>query len=107
MRRNFMLGVAVGAVIVLGSAGGAFAGEFNGNGDPTGGPSHANSPCAYSGLEDHETDGSGVEPGTTQNWGQFDQADRKAFSERGGGASDVLIPGLGEWGCNANLHGMK
>ncbi|MDQ7878862.1 hypothetical protein Q9R08_12800 [Microbacterium sp. QXD-8] len=107
MRRKIMLGFAVGAVIVLGSAGGAFAGEFNGNGEPTGGPSHANSPCVYSGLEDHETDGSGVEPGETQNWGQFDQEVRKAVSLHGGGASEVYIPELGEWGCNGHTQGIK
>ncbi|MEV4687733.1 hypothetical protein [Microbacterium sp. LWH3-1.2] len=107
MRRKIMLGFAVGAVIVLGSAGGAFAGEFNANGDPTGARSNANSPCSFSGLEDHESDGSEVERGVTQNWGQFDQADRKALSLNGGGASDVVIPELGEWGCNAHLHGQK
>ncbi|MDR7185426.1 hypothetical protein J2X85_002460 [Microbacterium trichothecenolyticum] len=107
MRRKIMLGIAVGAVLVFGSAGGAFAGEYNANGEATGARSNANSPCAFSGLEDHETDGSGVTPGTTQNWGQFDQAARKAFSLHGGGASEVNIPGLGEWGCNGHTQGQK
>ncbi|MFB7893244.1 hypothetical protein ACFC1I_13655 [Microbacterium sp. NPDC056044] len=110
MRRKIMLGIAVGAVLVFGSAGGAFAGEYNANGQATGARSNANSPCAFSGLEDHESDGSGVERGETQNWGQFDQAVRKAVSQRGGGAADVVLTtpeGELAWGCNAHLHGQK
>ena len=61
MRRNIMLGIAVGTVLALGAAGGAFAGEYNANGEATGARSNANSPCAFSGLEDHETDGSGAQ----------------------------------------------
>jgi hypothetical protein len=31
----------------------AFAGEITGNGDPTAGPTHANSICGFSGQNDH------------------------------------------------------
>ena len=69
MRKNILLGMAVGAVLVFGSAGGAFAGENGGNGQPTGGPSHANSPCTYSGLEDGAEARRHAGPGNVQNWG--------------------------------------
>lgn len=97
MRRNIMLGITVGAVLVLGSAGGAFAGEVGGNGKPVPGADNAKSLCAYSGLEDDP-----IQPGTTQNWGQIPQADRKFLSQRG--AAD--IPLIGE-GCNAKLYPSK
>ena len=51
-------------------AGTASAGEITGNGKPTQGPAHANSICAFSGLEDG--DGAGFPgPGGAppQNWG--------------------------------------
>jgi hypothetical protein len=64
---------ATGAAIVM-TAGSAQAGEINGNGQPPGGQglgaSHANSICAFSGLEDG--DGAGFPgPGGAppQNWG--------------------------------------
>ena len=64
---------AAGAAIVL-SAGPAMAGEINGTGNPPGGEglgaAHANSICAFSGLEDG--DGAGFPgPGGAppQNWG--------------------------------------
>ena len=106
MRKNILLGVAVGAVLILGSAGGAFAGERGGNGELTQGPPHANSPCSWSGLEDGEEGGEGG-PGITQNWGQIPQELRKDVSLRGRGAADVVIPGEGAWGCTANRHGQK
>jgi len=45
--------------------GAAFAGEVNGNGDPTAAPEHANSICAYSGQNDGNPP-----PGRTQSFGQ-------------------------------------
>ena len=42
---------AAGAALIL-STGPAMAGEITGNGKPTQGPAHANSICAFSGLED-------------------------------------------------------
>jgi hypothetical protein len=51
--RNMVAGVAVCAATVMGvSAGSAFAGEVNGNGDPTPIREGRTSACAYSGLED-------------------------------------------------------
>lgn len=75
--RKFIAGAAL-ALTVFGAGGTAFAGEVNGNGDPT--PidnfGHAQSICAFSGLND---DPSGRDPitgvviplevGFTQNWG--------------------------------------
>jgi hypothetical protein len=40
------------AILLGGAASTASAGEITGNGKPTQGPAHANSICAFSGLED-------------------------------------------------------
>ncbi|WP_442575138.1 hypothetical protein ACSBPH_15105 [Microbacterium sp. F51-2R] len=103
MRKKLMLGIAVGTMLALGGAGGAFAGEIGGNGQETQGPSHANSACVYSGLEDG-SEGGPSGPGVTQNWGQIPQELRKAWSTRG--ASQVNTP-FGEEGCNAHLYPSK
>ncbi|WP_243076886.1 hypothetical protein [Microbacterium sp. SS28] len=99
-RKNILWGVAVGAVLVVGSAGGAFAGEIGGNGQPTQGAAHSRSLCAFSGLEDApEETGQQV-----QNWGHIPQEARKDWSTRG--ASVVDTP-FGEQGCNAHLYPNK
>jgi len=103
MRKNILLGMAVGAVLVFGSASGAFAGEVGGHGQDTQGPTHSRSLCAFSGLEDG-SEGGPSGPGTTQNWGQIPQELRKAFSTRG--AAVVSTP-FGEEGCNAHLYPNK
>ena len=64
---------AAGAAIVL-SAGPAMAGEINGTGNPPGGEglgaAHANSICAFSGLEDGNGAGfPGPGGAPPQNWG--------------------------------------
>ena len=66
--------VALG--LVGATSGTAFAGERAGNGEPTPVNEHiANSLCAYSGLEDFDTDEEvpgfeeDVQPGVVQNWG--------------------------------------
>ena len=73
------------AILLGGAASTASAGENTGNGKPTQGPAHANSICAFSGLEDG--DGAGFPgPGGAppQNWGHSKEffgatpADRKA-----------------------------
>ena len=73
------------AILLGGAASTASAGEITGNGKPTQGPAHANSICAFSGLEDG--DGAGFPgPGGAppQNWGHSKEffgatpADRKA-----------------------------
>src|SRR4029078_9273804 len=75
MRLTHLLTVpaAAGAIILLGMSS-ASAGEINGTGNPPGGEglgsAHANSICAYSGLQDG--DGAGFPgPGGAppQNWG--------------------------------------
>lgn len=103
MRRPMLLGIAVGAVIVLGSAGGAFAGEVGGNGQETSGPANSRSLCAFSGLEDFD----GLQPpdpGVVQNWGHIPKELRKAWSDRG--AAVVNTP-FGEEGCNAHMYPNK
>jgi len=67
------------AILLGGAASTASAGEITGNGKPTNGPAHANSICAFSGLEDG--DGAGFPgPGGAppQNWGHVQQAERDA-----------------------------
>ena len=79
-------GFGVVALIVTGT-GPAFGGEINGNGQPPGGEglgsAHANSICAFSGLEDG--DGAGFPgPGGAppQNWGHVQAAVRRGHSGR-------------------------
>lgn len=103
MRRSMLLGIAVGAVIALGSAGGAFAGERGGNGQETPAGEKARSACAFSGLEDFDFEAP-VQPGTVQNWGHIPKEVRDQFSVRG--AAVVNTP-FGEDGCNANLYPNK
>ncbi|MFE7845974.1 hypothetical protein ACFUTX_12385 [Microbacterium sp. NPDC057407] len=103
MRRSMLLGIAVGAVIALGSGGGAFAGERAGDGHETPAGEKARSACAFSGLEDFDF-GAPVQPGTVQNWGHIPKEARDMFSVRG--AAVVSTP-FGEEGCNANLYPNK
>lgn len=68
-RRRFAIAVS-GAVVALSlSAGAAFAGEVTGNGRSLE-PLHANSICAYSGLND-KTEGEGDLTSRVQSWGQI------------------------------------
>ncbi len=83
---------AAGAAIVL-SAGPATAGEINGNGQPARGEglgaAHANSICAFSGLEDGDGapfPGPGSAP--PQNWGHS----KAAFGATPAGAQGVRLP---------------
>src|SRR6476620_10324193 len=78
MKSVVAAGIGVAALVVAGS-GPAFGGEITGSGKPTSGPAHANSICAFSGLEDG--DGAGFPgPGGAppQNWGHVQQAERAA-----------------------------
>jgi hypothetical protein len=70
--RRYLLVVALAAVMLIASAGAAFAGEATGNGrggpdgdGVTGAPSHANSICAFSGQNDGNPP-----PGRVQSFGQ-------------------------------------
>lgn len=92
MRVRKMLGVAIGATMLVGtSAGAAFAGEVTGNGEPI--EVHGRSECAYSGLDDVDEDENPEDPdtddfGRTQNLGQIVR-----YAGPIGGAS---------FGCNPN-----
>ena len=103
MRRRILLGVAVGAVIALGSAGGAFAGARGGDGPEP--PAGAQAPAAgaVAGLQDMDFEAP-VDPGVVQNWGHIPREVRKMFSDRG--AAVVESP-FGEDGCNANMFPNK
>jgi hypothetical protein len=72
MSKKSLLAAALSAVVVAAvSAGSAFAGEVNGNGDPTGAPAHSNSICSFSGQNDGEPP-----PGRVQSYGQDVKAGR-------------------------------
>src|SRR3954465_2069299 len=90
MRFTTLVAATAGAAAsVLLAAGPAFAGEINGTGNPPGGEglgaAHANSICAFSGLEDG--DGAGFPgPGGAppQNWGHSKEAFGSTPAERKG-----------------------
>jgi hypothetical protein len=85
------------AAMVVIPTGTAFAGERTGTGEETAGPTHANSLCVFSGLEDFDFEAP-VDPGVVQNWGHV-----KREAGLTGGANSVLTP-FGEEGCNAHLY---
>jgi len=85
MKKKFLLAAALTAAVAALTPTAAFAGEITGTGKPAQGAAHANSICAFSGLEDG--DGAGFPgPGGAppQNWGHSKQiygstpAERKA-----------------------------
>ena len=94
--------IGVAALVVAGS-GPAFGGEITGKGKPTQGPAHANSICAFSGLEDG--DGMGFPgPGGAppQNWGHVRQF---LTSDAGGTLTPAQIKASGEQpGDSCNGH---
>ena len=98
LKRRRAVGAATLAVaIVAVSAGPAFAGEVNGNGDPTPIRTQAKSICAFSGQNDGEPP-----PGRTaahvQSWGQIPKADRDFLT------SIESNPGVA---CNGHLNPRK
>jgi hypothetical protein len=88
MKLRTVIGTAAASLLLLaGGASSAMAGEINGNGQPVGGEglgaAHANSICAFSGLEDG--DGAGFPgPGGAppQNWGHSKEAFGATPAER-------------------------
>ena len=89
---------AVLGLVVVGGPSAVFAGEINGQGNPPGGQGlgtlHANSICAFSGLEDG--DGAGFPgPGGAppQNWGHVCQF---LTSDDGGNLTPAQIKASGE-----------
>ena len=97
MRRPVLLGIAVGAVIVLGSAGGAVAGERGGDGHETPAGDKARSLCAFSGLDDMDFEAP-VQPGVVQNWGTIPKEVRDFLATIG------EHPGTA---CNGSKNGTK
>jgi hypothetical protein len=81
---RFGLGLAAAAVILSLSASVALGGEITGNGKSLE-PLHANSICAYSGLNDDPTgiDPNNGPPGRVQSWGQIPKADRDFLTSIG------------------------
>jgi hypothetical protein len=79
-----LLSVAVGAVA---------AGEITGNGKSLQ-PLHANSECAFSGLDDADDDGFEH----TQNWGQIPKAERDFLRSIGVSPENL---------CNGHLNPLK
>ncbi len=69
---RFGVAVSVAAVVLSLSAGAALAGEITGTGESLE-PLHANSICAYSGLNDDPLglDPNNGPPGRVQSWGQI------------------------------------
>jgi hypothetical protein len=112
MRKTASLAAAVcTAVVAAVGAGSAFGGEIRGPGSPTGvpassnptptaAPAHANSICAFSGLNHLHLDASGnPEPGElltrTQSYGQLVRAGLKG---------QFPSPGVA---CNGSTSGLK
>jgi hypothetical protein len=82
------------AVTLLGiGASAVAAGELTGNGTSLK-PLHANSECAYSGLDDADNDGFTH----TQNWGQLGTGGREFLTSIGVTPATM---------CNGHLNGMK
>ena len=92
MRRVLPLATGVILLLSLGPRV-ALGGEITGNGESLK-PLHANSECAFSGLDDADDDGFTH----TQNWGQLPKAQR-AFFESIGVTPSTL--------CNGHLNPMK
>ena len=83
MKKKFLFAAALTAAVAALTPSAAFAGEITGSGKPTQGPAHANSICAFSGLEDG--DGAGFPgPGGAppQNWGHSKEAFGSTPAER-------------------------
>ncbi|HEV8280723.1 MAG TPA: hypothetical protein VGQ02_02595 [Candidatus Limnocylindrales bacterium] len=93
MVKRILLLVACAAVMLSVGVSAVAAGEITGNGKSLH-PLHANSECAFSGLDDPDAD-SFVH---TQSWGRLSKADR-AFLESIG-----VTPGTA---CNGHLSPMK
>jgi len=93
MAKKSLLASIAALAILWASAGLVAAGEITGNGKDLK-PLHANSECAFSGLDDADDDGFDH----TQSWGRIPKADREFLTSIG------VSPGIA---CNGHLHGMK
>lgn len=99
MRKQSVMAAVFTAAFLVAGAGTASAGEITGGGNPTQGPAHAKSVCAFSGLEDG--DGAGFPgPGGAppQNWGHAKSffgatpAERKASGFQPGDSCNPTKP---------------
>ena len=93
---------AVVALVSLGGASMASAGEVKGTGELT--PINgfqAGSICAFSGLDDGTESGLGVQPGVTQSWGQV----AKGFATDGGVGQFAQAGVIHDEGPGSNCHG--
>jgi hypothetical protein len=96
MVRKTMLSAACAAAILALSAGAVSAGELTGNRESLK-PLHANSECAFSGLDEEGTfdEDAPFFFGRTQSWGQLPKETKEAFTAAG------VSPGIA---CNGHLH---
>ena len=105
LRKRTVLAAGFGAAaLIMTGTGPAFGGEINGNGQPPGGEGlgtlHANSICAFSGLEDG--DGAGFPgPGGAppQNWGHV----RQGLRAEGATPAQIKASGI-QPGDSCNGH---
>jgi hypothetical protein len=88
MARHFAVALSLAALIALGGASAAFAGEITGNGRLL--DMHGQSSCAFSGQQDLQwyttdldttlrTDPTRGDPSHAQSWGQIPKAVRDSF----------------------------
>lgn len=78
MKVRMLLATGVGTVALMAMGSGpAFAGEITGTGQPTQGPAHTSSICAFSGLNDSPNDPF-PEGGRVQSYGQLVRAGLKS-----------------------------
>lgn len=91
--RRILISIACAAGMVVLSAGAVTAGEITGSGKDLR-PLHANSECAFSGLDAHD-----AWEGMSQSWGQIPKVERDGF----------FIPnGITPWNlCNGHLNPLK
>src|SRR3989304_3699176 len=90
---RFGIAVSTAAVVLSLSAGAALAGEITGTGKSLE-PLHANSICAYSGLNDDPTGagpppGINGPPGRVQSWGQIPKDFRDFLTSIGSSPGDA------------------
>ena len=93
MMKRILLSAACAITLLSVGAGAVAAGEITGNGESLQ-PLHANSECAFSGLDDADIDGFTH----TQNWGSL------------GGAGRAFLTSIGVTPaamCNGHLNPMK
>jgi len=109
LRLRTLLALIVCLVMAAIAVGAASAGEITGNGQLK--AVNGNSPCAYSGQEDLQwytddsdavarTDPTRGDPSYSQSWGQI-------VSGAGGHLGGANSVPDAEWGCNAQLYGLK